>query len=294
MFERYAEGWGTNKIASHLNRSKITTKQGRTWKDTAVYKILNNSIAVGKRVWGGETIEMQELRVVEDSVFTAVQDRLTKNQNVAPINKHYRFDYLLTNKLVCACGKHFVGQGRVNRYQCKSRKHSAGCGITSVKIDWLDQQVQMQLMLEHSKLLTDNSEVLNKTSDLKSELLMLDEKLRAEKQSQNYLINNIVKIGQQKFDEKFDASTAYCNELQSQMDCINIKLSNSQNYINDIASLNKFKPNFKGILAQKDKRLLESLKIDKELVQSVVDRIDIDNEQVVVTLVNDNQFIITR
>jgi hypothetical protein len=107
--------------------NKITTKQGKTWQDTAVYKILNNSKVVGKRIWGGESLKLPELRLIDDSTFTAVQDRLTKKTNVAPINKQNKYAYLLSNKIICACGKHFVGQSRTNKYMCKSNKYAAGC-----------------------------------------------------------------------------------------------------------------------------------------------------------------------
>jgi site-specific DNA recombinase len=298
MFEKYNEGWGNNKIASYLNRNKITTKQGRTWKDTSVYKILNNSIAVGKRVWGGETIDMPELRVVEDSVFTSVQDRIHKNANIEPINKHYKNDYLLTGKVLCSCGKHFVGVSRSNIYMCKSKKYASGCNVKSININYLDEAVKKHLMINYSKMLNDNSAVINKTVELKEELSHLQELINDEKETQNYLINNLRKMGQQKFDEKFDASSALVTELQKQIDIINIKLSNTNTYIK-MPAIGIINPEFENEINNSDKKVYTSnifskVVIDKNLVQKIIETIRIDNEEIIVNLIDGSTFNINR
>lgn len=293
MFQWYGQGWGTHKIASQLNIQKISTKEGKQWVDTKVYKILSNPIYTGNRMWNNEPIEMPELRIIDDSLFANVKKRLADNANVAPINKHFKYDYLLAGKIRCACGQNYVGQGRHNIYMCKTKKYAGGCNTKSVKINWLDEEVKKHLIIKHSELLNDNASIINKTAELQDELLHLQEKVNEEKTHQNYLINNIIKIGQQIFDKKFDASTALVKQLQEQIDTINIKLSNTKNFMQMATAVARIIPTEDGRLIVTKAQIDETF-ISKDLVQKIVERIDIDNDQANVTLVNGNTFTIKR
>jgi DNA invertase Pin-like site-specific DNA recombinase len=287
MFERYSEGWSNGKIASYLNRNKITTKQGVTWKDTQVYKILKNPIVIGKRIWGGETIELPELRLIEDSIFTAVQDRLVKKTNVEPLNKQNKYAYLLSGKMVCACGKHFIGINRSKNYICKSHKYGAGCNVKSINMNYLDDAVK-NLLIDNAKILYDYSGITNETKKINDEIIHNQEIIDAEKQTQNYLINNMVKIGQKKFDEKFDDSTTLVSQLQKKNDELNIKLSRTKNFMNiseDIL-IREYKI--------KDNGILRRIDVDGELIRKVIDVINIDNEKIKLSLINGSTFDIER
>lgn len=299
MFEWYSQGWGTHKIASYLNINKIFTKNGKNWVDTKVYKILSNSIYIGKRMWNGEPIEQPELKIVDDAVFASVQDRLVKNANVAPINKHHKYDYLLAGKITCACGKGWVGQGRHNIYLCKSKKYSGGCNTKPLKITWLDEQVKQKLMVNSGKLLFDNSGIVNKTKEMQDEVLLLQEKVDAEKKNQNYLINQISRIGQQTFEKKFDASTTFVKQLQEQIDNLHIKLNNAKIYMQTPPAIAIIKPEFEDEIMNSGKKvytsnIFQKVIIDKELVQKVIDTIHVNNEQITVSLINGNTFNINR
>lgn len=287
MFQKYSEGWSNNKIASYLNINGIKTKNGVTWKDTSVYKILNNPIVIGKRNWSGETIELPELRLIEDSMFASVQDRLNKKTNVSPINKQSKYKYLLSNKIICACGKHFVGINRSDIYMCKSKKYHSGCNIKNVGMNYLDEAV-VSLLKNNAKLLYDYSGISNKVKEMNDEILILDKQINDEKLTQNYLINNLSKIGQQNFDKKFDASTELVLQLQERIDNLNIKLSNTKSFLSteDDIKIRELRIEGTGILRRID--------VDKEIIRKVIDRIDIDNDNIKVSLINGSTFDITR
>lgn len=294
MFEKYANNWGSIKIASYLNRNKITTKQGKTWKDTTVYKVLSNSLYVGQRIWNAEPIPMPELQIVDTAIFTAVQRRLSQKQNVTDINKHNKYDYLLSGKIVCSCGKHMIGQGRHNFYMCKSKKYGAGCNIKSIKLNWLDEEVQKTIAFNYTNLLADHSSIIDKTQELQEQLQELQDKINDEKTHQNYLINNMVRIGQQTYAKKYDASTEYVKQLQEQIDAINIKLNNNQNFINATQALSvmQLDDNAGGKPLTKD-HIVKTF-MSKELLQKVIDRIDVDNDKASVMLINGCTFNINR
>ncbi len=299
MFQKYSEGWGSMKLAVWLNKQGFTSKQGKMWRDTTIYKILANSIYNGRRTWNGEEMETPETKIIEDYVFAAVQERLATKGNSTEINKHNKYGYLLAGKIICACGQHFKGRYRDNLYMCKSKKYGKGCNIKSIKIDFLDEELKKKLMVNGSKLLNDNSGIINQAKEMQNEVILLQEQIDAEKQTQNYLINNIAKIGQLKFDQKFDASTDLVKQLQEKMNEINIKLSHIKTKIMIPPAVAIIDPSkFEEVLNPNNKvfdsSIFSKVIIDKELVQKVIERIDIDNDKVDVLLINGNTFTIYR
>lgn len=293
MFERYSEGWGTHKIGATLNRKKKFTKKGVLWRPESVLKILSNSIYNGRRRWNNEELPTPEYLIVDDSLFTAVQDKIHNKPNIAPINKHYKHDYLLSGKITCACGNASIGQHRHDTYMCKSKKYSGGCKIKSVRMSWLDEQVSKHLFIHHQELLGDSTKIIARVDELQNELQDLREKLSEEKRKQNYLINNIIKIGQQAFDSRFDASQEYTKTLQKRIDEIQVQLNNANAFNSSlseaigVAQLNLSK---KGGIGDK----VAKTYISKELLQKVVEKIEVQPETIAVSLINGSSFNIPR
>jgi len=301
MFSKYAEGWGSNRIASHLNRNGLTTQNGKYWREAKVYKILSNSVYIGKRTWNDDVLEQPELKFIEESTFATVQQRLSTKTNTSNLNKQKVYNYILSGKIVCSCGQHMVGQGSLDRYICRSAKYAAGCGIKPIKRSWLEEQVKQKLMVNHSKLLTDNKKIIDNTASLEAELTELTSKIEKEKTHQNYLINSISRIGEQKFNEKFDASKAFVHLMEKRVNEINIKLKANQQFAKLIIppAVAIIKPEFEQEILSGNKKvfttnIFKEVRIDKELVQAAVDKIDIDNDSIKVRLVNGNTFNLPR
>ena len=234
MFQKYAEGWGTLKIATHLNRQDIQTTLGKFWRDQKIYKILSNPVYVGRRRWNDELLEQAELRIIDEQTFTAVADRLKNNGNTSDLNKKNVHNYLLTGKIVCECGQHFVGQ-KNEKYICKSNKYAGGCKIKQVNKDWIESQVKQELFINYGSLLDDNKKIIDNTASLEAELSEIAVKIAKERKHQDYLINSISRIGELKFNEKFDASQTYLKALESRTDEINKKLKACQQFSKLIA-----------------------------------------------------------
>ena len=65
------EGYGTNKVAGHLNEHGIKTKRGTTlWRGTSIRAIIANPIYKGVLHFGDERSEaFEHLRIVDDATF---------------------------------------------------------------------------------------------------------------------------------------------------------------------------------------------------------------------------------
>lgn len=235
IFQYYLKGWGSNKIASHLNRSGKTTKEGKIWREQTIHKMLTNTLFAGRRLYKGEEMQTPETRIIDDLTFVPVQEKIKNKKSQPKLDKHQQHEYLLQGKIKCSCGSTFSGRHRDNAYFCKSQKFASGCGVRSVKMSWVDEQVKQKLFINYSSLLGDKKQIIDNTLSLKAELSDVTDKIAKEKTHQNYLINSIARIGEQKFNEKFDASQEYLKTLEAREDEINIKLRASQQFRNLMA-----------------------------------------------------------
>jgi site-specific DNA recombinase len=286
IFEKYADNWGTHKIASHLNVNDILTKTGVQWKDTSINKILNNSIYCGKRKWLKELIDMPELQIISEGLFLTVKERLEKNLNTTDLNKHNKYQYILQGKITCACGKHYVGQGRHNIYMCASKKYKGGCNTKSIKIDFLENEIKKHLIENQIELLRDNAKLLSKTSELKAELQILQQKTETEKRTQASLLKNISTIGDGVFQTQYSKSIDFQKQLENKIEEIQKKLQQTKEA--EMIFANTVQKVVDGKLVQ------IGASIEADVLKKVIDYIKIDNEQVLVTLTNSNTFSIKR
>ena len=109
IFSQYAAGWSVQRIASELNRMGIASPRGGTWAVSAIYGcakkgsgVLNNELYVGRYIWNRSqwvkdpdtgkrqrtdrpqaewsVMDVPELRIVDQEVWSVVQARLTGNR----------------------------------------------------------------------------------------------------------------------------------------------------------------------------------------------------------------------
>jgi site-specific DNA recombinase len=185
IFEKYNSGWGSIKIANWLNLNNIPTKLNHKWQRSTINQMIKHSIYRGQRVWQGEQLNTIDLAIIDPITFESVQNRLKMAKNSNPdFNKLKKYSYLFDNGLIkCGvCGKRYFGVHREQIYKCNSGKYSRGCGCPSVKIQWLEETIQYYLVKNSYKLLTDSTELQNKT-----ELLEIDLKLMEQEQQKQTL-----------------------------------------------------------------------------------------------------------
>lgn len=103
------EGYGTNRVASYLNKKGIKTKRGTTlWRGTSIRVIIGNPVYKGILRFGPERSEpFEKLRIVSDETFDRcleiVKGRApdAPKERVEPIQQGSRS--MLTGLLYCGC-----------------------------------------------------------------------------------------------------------------------------------------------------------------------------------------------
>ena len=97
IFGRYVNGWGMKRIAADLNRRGLPSPRGQFWSHSTVHAMLHNEIYVGRLAFGRRRavlnratgrrrfvanepviVELPELRIVSQEVWTAVKDLQAK------------------------------------------------------------------------------------------------------------------------------------------------------------------------------------------------------------------------
>lgn len=163
IFKKYTEeGDGTLKIAQTLNSMGITTKRGYKWTQTAVSRILNNSLYSGKIVNGKyEIVNFPEstrvkkeekdfiivqndtLRIIDDDTFEKAKRLLKERSTAFQTNKtRHSNQYLFSTLIKCGeCGWSFRRSERTYkntyvRWVCSDRNgHGTESCKNAVSID---------------------------------------------------------------------------------------------------------------------------------------------------------------
>lgn len=156
IFEWFADGWSSKRIAGELNRLKVSSPRGSTWATSAIYGdvtqgngLLNNQLYIGRYIWNrSEWIknpdtgrrkrieraesewvitDLPELRIVPQPLWDAVKARQaqirqdsTKLRHVLnnPDSRSHSGKYLFSGLLKCGCcGANFSMQGSYS-YGC--------------------------------------------------------------------------------------------------------------------------------------------------------------------------------
>lgn len=76
MFIMYRNGFSLQDIADFLNNQQISTKRGNKWSRQSVKNVLTNKIYTGILKWGETEEKIEDLRIIDDSLFRSVQKRL--------------------------------------------------------------------------------------------------------------------------------------------------------------------------------------------------------------------------
>jgi site-specific DNA recombinase len=150
MFELYLnKNLGVMNIAGYLNDNKIKTRQGRKWRFTVVYKILNNPTYIGCIVRGGERVTGAHKPIIKEEVFNKVKETLPTRKAKTRV---FVSPNLFTGFIYCGCGSamHMMYPGLPNKakykyYACTRRLTYKDCKTEYVRADILENSVIDQL-----------------------------------------------------------------------------------------------------------------------------------------------------
>jgi len=258
IYQLYRDGNSTWKISNILNEKGISTKTGKLWKDSIIYKILTNSMYKGERIYTiGKDNQNKKIydtfpfpQIVDVILFDEVQEIIKSNVRKQDNNKKY--NYILDNKLIeCGiCGltyfPFYKPSGKDNRYICISRRYpTKGCSNFGINIDKLELSVKHILVNYFTDILFQNKDTSNLNSELNkiTQDIELMEKLlynenKKEKQLLDLFLNGTIdnSLFHIKQSELKEIQTRYKKEL--------VKLNKEKEVLtkrlDDIENIQKF------------------------------------------------------
>ncbi len=138
MFDLYLEKKSLLDVASALNEKGFLTKiykgkekpfGGGLFTNTTIQFALRNVTYVGRVSYEGKIYAGHQERIIDEEVFTKVQETLKKNHRVRGISKNRKFQGILTGLLRCAPCKCSMGHGYAIKNQYKYRYYTCLNGI---------------------------------------------------------------------------------------------------------------------------------------------------------------------
>jgi len=83
IFEKYLELGTLEALKRYLNREKILTRRGNTWRVQTLTKMLTNPIYTGQYIVGDyNNTQIEELRIISDKTFAKAQKLKQKNKKI--------------------------------------------------------------------------------------------------------------------------------------------------------------------------------------------------------------------
>lgn len=176
IFELYAQGNGTLRVADRMNTEGYRTRVGALWQFTTIRRMLRNPAYAGDVVYGMRermlappsddnpldrryktvmTTDMEQVAVCHDAhpaivsraIWERVQD-LIDNRKTPPGRKKH--DYLLIGMLKCKCGSSMTTKynTRGTRYYRCAKKYSRGmhaCDQSYIRAEEIEETVLAQV-----------------------------------------------------------------------------------------------------------------------------------------------------
>lgn len=146
IFAEYAAGVSKTDIAAALNKKGLRHHGGKLYTAKSLDKMLVNQKYTGTFYFGDRLATKTFPRIIEQSVFDAVQKRAQANKYFSGANSA-KVTYLLQGKVYCGhCGSNMVGDGGTGRlgtryyyYSCAAKKkRRAPCTKSREKKDFLE------------------------------------------------------------------------------------------------------------------------------------------------------------
>ena len=291
IFNLYLEGRGTKLIANYLNENKIPTRnqiiiaEGKNkkeikyrlkWVDGTIYSILINPIYKGERRYKDKLLNYNKnIQIIETDIFNNTQTLLKSNYNKIGINR--KFNYLFDNKkIVCGvCGRSYFPHKRSNnndnRYICLSTRYNENCGNNGISIDKLENLVQSVILYKLDDILEiklENEKIKEQISDSNTKIEILNKELNIEKRNEGNLIDMSLEneISKDIFSTKHKS-------IKLKQDLILNKIRMLEE---NLRELNNIYKNIKDIELLKIKFNKENIKLEKNIVNTIVSKIIIN------------------
>lgn len=204
IFKMYADGYTLKEICKELNETGYKTNTGKKFTYNSLNCILKNDRYIGKYNYLDISIDNAVPRIIDDTTFLKVQERLKKNKH-APASSKSPVMFYLTGKLFCGkCGNNMVGDSGTSctgstyfYYSCIEKKLRHGCKKKSVRKEVIEDiitKVTINQVLTNEnieKLSQAAYELYQKSAHDDSELIALKSELRETQKTIDNLVNAI-------------------------------------------------------------------------------------------------------
>ena len=300
MFELYADGFGTADIIKWLKDNGYKTSKGNDFKVNTINEILHNEKYKGCYTWNKATSKDEDGKrnthkhkesyfkkeggcpaLVTPTIFEKVQQKLNENAEKHSNRAPDRY-YPLTGMIYCSCGSPMCGGVRYSKdrkyykYNCNNK-----CGTAPIRADYLEafviNAVSTCLFSEPNRqplldALNHISRNIKDTSNkeyraLRRALSGLDDRHR----------NLMAALEKGKVTDSIMNSL---EKIERQKDEITTKiklLSRGSHQFNE-ADLQKLQEGFDHYM------ITENTINNKYLLRKIIERVDVDEEQVRITL----------
>jgi len=306
IFSDYAEGVKPRIIADNINAKGFRTKRGNTFCSDSIRKLILNDFYIGTR---RVQLQDQDEIVIEKAVeplidlvtFDACQQiRINRNQSNVPRSKWKKNCYLLTGKIVCSeCSerigephymvgkvKHTISKGNrytYNYYACYNKHKYKICTCKPVRKEHLEEYVLQQVkekVLNEGLIEAIADEVMKTVKNVPAPASDIKKLLKRK----NEVIAEIAELAIMKAKKEIDEETFIVakkplDDEKAQLD-IDIYMSEE----NKKRSIDRefITEKLRSMIADAESGEPETL---QALFENVVDRIEVDNDKVIVHLV---------
>ena len=287
IFQLYLKGNGTQKLCNILNKEKVPTRYNLmlkepitineierkpsdfTWKDGTVYKILTNTVYIGKKE-GKKNLSglvLNSPAFIDESVFYEVQEKLKTSSKIHA----HKFFYLFEGKLKCGiCNRSYYPHKRItntdNRYVCLSKRYKEFCDNIGISIPKLNDGV-WSLLRNNKRELSNILELNTSKEELKQEIAqLLSDKKDIEE--------NIKKVGvrQMRMLEMYSEGKTVKEHYNLLFESSELEKNKYQNELDEINSQIEYKRNLERKQDDFTKQL-KGIKDDKHLLKKTINNV---------------------
>lgn len=155
IFELYADNYSLRYLQQYLTENGFITRQGKQFGITTIARMLGNDFYIGTlryKTQGYEDIVIEKAvpAIIDESLWQRVQERKNANKHISPRKR--KDLYALTGKIFCKhCNEHFFGMrsGSVQNgtsyiyqyYICSTRKNYQACDCNRIRKDYLENEI---------------------------------------------------------------------------------------------------------------------------------------------------------
>ena len=298
IFELYADNYSLRYLQQYLTEKGFLTRQGKQFGITTIARMLGNDFYIGVlryKTQGYEDIVVEGAvpPIIDEALWQRVQNRKNANKLIEPRKR--KDLYALTGKIFCKhCGEHFFGMrsGNIQKgvrydyqyYICAKRKNYQACNCNRIRKDYLEneilQAIKKQILNQDIiKELSRDIEKLcsNSPTEISRELKKLYKR-------KSELENNIDTLLEMRLAGELSADI-----LKKKSVVLEAELAEVLNKIFAFEEQKKHSITAETVEEYLHKMLEQAESTDEYILKNIfdnfVERIDIDNERVDVTLI---------